>query len=179
MVQHLGAYQRDHPPPLATEARAEHTFRLGEPSAEPDTRSVTVAGRIDRLEPDPDGQGVKVVDYKTGVHLPTKAQAAANPQLGLYQLMVASGGVQSLGLEPPEVTGAELVCLAADGAKAKQFDQPSPDAWDSPDWVMELLERCHAHATSTKQLAISNDNCHHCPVTGCCPAQPAGEQVVA
>ncbi|MHA3705208.1 RecB family exonuclease [Jatrophihabitans sp. YIM 134969] len=51
------------------------------------TDVLAVSGRLDRLD-DRDGHLV-VVDYKTGRHVPTEADAAASPALALYALGTA------------------------------------------------------------------------------------------
>lgn len=51
------------------------------------TDALVVSGRLDRLD-DRDGALV-VVDYKTGRHVPTEADASASPALALYALATA------------------------------------------------------------------------------------------
>jgi len=87
---------------LASEAGVDVTVTAAGP--------VRLRGRVDRLERDADGR-VWIVDFKTGRHAPTRVAAAANPQLGLYQLALLSGGLRSVTGTEPVIGGAELVFL--------------------------------------------------------------------
>jgi RecB family exonuclease len=86
---------------------------------------VAIHGRVDRLERDDQGR-CWIVDFKTGRSAPTKAQAAAHTQLGLYQLALQSSGAP--GLASAEVAGAELIYLrhpaSASSPAPKVFVQP-------------------------------------------------------
>ena len=50
------------------------------------TERLAISGRVDRI--DARGAELAVVDYKTGRHVPTEADAAASPALALYALGV-------------------------------------------------------------------------------------------
>ena len=175
MVRRLGEYQTTHPAPLASEVQIEGSFPLTDAEFGSPPRVVKIRGRIDRLEAGPDGEGVKVVDFKTGQNLPTVKAAKTNVQLGVYQLVVAAGGVPALGQVQP--TGAALVGLGGDGVGASLRQQPALAEEGLAETMAELLERCHTSATSPTLTATVNDTCRHCKVVGCCPVQPAGEQV--
>jgi len=96
---------------VATEHRIE--YAVG------GTPPVRVEGRIDAVERDEAGR-MWVIDYKTGRQVPTQAEAAANVQLGLYQVALGAG---------PDLAGAELVFLGVPAgvgsALPKVLRQPS------------------------------------------------------
>jgi len=177
MVRRLGEYQTTHLPPLATESLAESSFVFegDEPGA--GARVVKIRGRIDRLEPGPDGQGVKVVDFKTGQRFPKAELVKTNVQLGVYQMVVAAGGVPALGKVQP--TGAALVGLGGKKKGASVAEQPALAEEGLAEVMDQLLARCHTSATSATLTATVNDACRYCKVIWCCPAQPNGEQVTA
>ncbi|MCL2481891.1 MAG: ATP-dependent helicase [Propionibacteriaceae bacterium] len=105
---------------------------------------VRVQGRIDTVERD-DASRVWIVDFKTGQQLPTRAQAAANIQLGLYQLAALAGGLVVVDSEHSAVAGAELVYLSKEAGKgsrlpkvlAQESLQQVPHLGDEP--VMPIL----------------------------------------
>ena len=134
-----------------------------------------VRGQIDRLERDGVGRG-HVVDYKTGRSAPGVKDAQESPQLGLYQLAVLSGAVDTAeGTAPFSGTaGATLLPLR----KGPPREQP-PLEVDSAgrSWVHELLEGLVAAIAAEDFPARRNAGCDHCPVRRCCPAQPEGAQV--
>ncbi|WP_279582599.1 RecB family exonuclease [Fodinicola feengrottensis] len=135
--------------------------------------SVSLHGRIDRLERDPAGRLV-VVDLKTGSSAPSKQQAATNPQLGVYQLAIEEGAFPAHGRRPG---GAVLVHL---GTTAKSFVErtqpPLPDTED-PAWARDLLDQVAEGMAGSVFTASVNDYCSICPVRTSCPADPHGGQV--
>ena len=97
---------------------------------------VRIQGRIDRVERDRMGQ-VWIVDMKTGKKAPTAVEAAANVQLGLYQLAVTMNALPGIlpassvvlpasPVIPPQAgspscSGAELVYLRNEDKKGSLF----------------------------------------------------------
>jgi RecB family exonuclease len=135
---------------------------------------VRLSGRIDRLEHGPEGT-FKVVDFKTGSRPLTEQEAAADPQLGVYQIALDSGLVQ--GFEGS--AGAALVYLATGGDKPKIVEQPPLEQSADPTWVAGLLQQCVADTASASFAARPGEQCSHCPVRASCPAQDQGKQVTA
>jgi superfamily I DNA/RNA helicase/RecB family exonuclease len=160
---------------LATEVEFRTELTAGE-------RPVTLTGRIDRVEVASDGR-VHVVDFKTGKSIPTDAELAEHPQLGVYQLAVREGSLADLPVTAdsgPEPGGAELVHLrrpAKDGGPKVQ-QQPALSGPAGTTWVERLLTAAVARMVAEDFPAIPGDACTRCDYVGSCPAQPAGRQVV-
>ena len=72
--------------------------------------TVTLHGRIDWLAQNESGN-VRVADFKTGKAVPSQKQAQSNVQLGIYQLALAQGLIESFG-GPRQPSGAELVYVS-------------------------------------------------------------------
>jgi RecB family exonuclease len=139
-----------------------------------------VKGQIDRLERDEQGRGV-VVDYKTGRSNVPKEELQQHPQLGLYQLAVAEGGVggDTQGEEPLAGPGGAFLLQLRSGTKATPQQQAAlePDE-NGRTWVHELLETLVQQVVDEQFPARRNANCDRCEVRRACPAQPTGAQVV-
>jgi RecB family exonuclease len=135
---------------------------------------VQVHGRLDRVDRAEDGSLV-VVDFKTGTTAPTNAEAAANPQLGVYQWAVEQGA--ALGGEPARAGGGMLVHLGVPGERARTQHQPALRDSDDPSWPRYLVDQVADGATQSVFAAFVNPGCGGCPVRTSCPAQPAGGQV--
>ena len=136
---------------------------------------VRLRGFMDRVELDRDGR-VHVVDLKTGKTAFSKDQVASHAQLGTYQLAVREG---ALGERVPstEPGGAELVLLRLDdGPGPKVQGQGSLES--SPSWVETLLDTAVRRVLGESFPPTPNDFCKRCAFRRCCPAQPAGRQVV-
>uniref|UniRef100_UPI000A7682A2 RecB family exonuclease n=1 Tax=Aldersonia kunmingensis TaxID=408066 RepID=UPI000A7682A2 len=146
------------------------------PARSEDEPAVRIAGRIDRLERDPDGR-VVVVDMKTGKNPITKQAAREHPQLATYQVAVAAG-MSETGEAAPEPGGGRLVYVAKPNAKegATQRLQPPLDAADLDRW-RDTIQGAAAATRGPGYLAVVNDGCRHCPVRTSCPAQDSGRQV--
>ncbi|MDR1394003.1 MAG: PD-(D/E)XK nuclease family protein [Bifidobacteriaceae bacterium] len=155
-------------------------------SAAPDSPAppdlpVRLAGRIDRLEVDQDG-GIAVVDFKTTANPGSPAEAATNPQLGVYQLALQAGLVEGFDAATP--AAAKLVYLDATatawrgGPATVRQDRQPPIATDTP-WMVDLLARCVAGAPGPTFEPVLGDHCQWCQVASSCPAQPSGKQVTA
>ncbi len=173
--------------------------QLGDPGVSGATTGpLIVQGRLDRLEADRD-QRLWVVDFKTGRTAPTKAGAAANIQLGLYQL---AGTLGAFG-PGAVIAGAELVYLRLpDGAGSslpKVFVQESiqttahlsqevalpvadwpvaaavGDQWRYPTWVHHRLAMAGAILGQDSYPGVRGPGCRACAFRhGCGAADPAG-----
>ena len=123
---------------------AEQKFEL-------EVGSLTVAGKIDRIEKD--ANGTWVVDLKTG-RPPTQKDVVDNRQLALYQLALSSQGAQ--------LAGARIVSVGADALKI--LEQPALDKAREFE-LQTLLERAASEIGSdTFQASISD----HCAQDGNC-----------
>lgn len=131
----------------------------------------TVAGRVDRLERDPEGRLV-VVDLKTGSSKVRAEDLPRNGQLGVYQIAVESGGFGA-----GEVSGgAALVQLRAGGRTPEQRQGPLTEDPD-PDWVAESIGQAVQGMSASTFLARGNPGCDRCPTRRSCPLHATGQQV--
>ncbi|MDR1441687.1 MAG: PD-(D/E)XK nuclease family protein [Bifidobacteriaceae bacterium] len=169
MAARLGVYQRAHPGLVANEAEI-----MVAPGPGATALPVRLAGRIDRLEEAGDGK-VRVVDFKTGKTAITAAEAAANPQLGSYQLAI------NAGLVPPHAAASEavLVYLSRGARGPAELRQAALSGSEDPNWMITLLERCAEDAAGPGFEARPGPHCHSCAVKSSCPALPEGRQVIA
>jgi len=159
---------------IGTEVRVDGTITV--PSG-----TARVRGSIDRLERDAEG-AYYVVDLKTGTSQSDEIKQSHRLQIGVYQAVVASGGVEAIG--PASVSGAELVHLRI-GAGIGQanpkvdyqsglVDVPWPDEAEPVDgccnWVEASVDKALRIVTSGEYPAIANSGCGHCPARAGCPA---------
>ncbi len=137
---------------------------------------VLIAGQVDRLERDEDGNAV-VVDLKTGSSKPSAADMARNPQLGVYQLAVLLGAFVELGQAEPG--GAELVQVGKAAGTKGATVQSQPALADDPDphWAHTLVKEVAAAMAGPQFTATVNDRCRLCPAATCCPVDERGGQV--
>jgi len=132
-----------------------------------------LAGRVDRLERDPDGRLV-VVDYKTGKSRVSSGDLPVHPQLGAYQLAVESGAFG----EGERTGGALLVQLANPGKDPEQRQEPLPDAED-PQWIGREVQRVAGLLRGSRFVARVNASCGYCDLQSSCPLFPAGRSVTS
>ncbi len=111
----------------------EAPFSVAVPPETPDGHPAELTGRVDRLERDPDGRLV-VVDLKTGRSKPAEQELARHPQLGAYQLAVASGAFGD-----GEPGGGVLVNLGTNAERARTQEQRPLGADDDPDWARDRV----------------------------------------
>jgi RecB family exonuclease len=137
---------------------------------------LVVRGQVDRLERDADGRLV-VVDLKTGKTKPTKAEAARNPQLGVYQVAVEEGGFDQIAPGVRSSGGAELVQLGGDTQKVGVQAQPPLRQDADPDWARTLLGTVAAGMAAESFQARSGSHCRMCSVRRSCPTTVEGRQV--
>ncbi|GAA4720113.1 ATP-dependent DNA helicase [Pedococcus ginsenosidimutans] len=165
MVRRLGRYFR--------EAEAAGWTRLG---AELDMRVVlgraVLTGQVDRLERTPDGQGLRVVDYKTGSSKPRNDELARHPQLGAYQLGVEHGAFPEHGTT---TAGAALLQVGK-GALVKTTLQTQPPLSEDedPQWAAELVGSTAEGMAASTFHATVGEWCTQCQVRSSCPVQPEG-----
>ena len=148
---------------------------------EVDGHTVVLAGSVDRLERTATGD-LRVVDFKTGRSLPTVADAAASPQLGVYQLAIEQGGFDEHA-PGAHAAGGTLVYLRHDGSPGwpKDFRQPSltekphlsddPEELAHPTWVHHRVARAARVLASGTFNAQPGGHCQWCPVRSSCPAR--------
>ena len=129
----------------------------------------------DRVERDEGGRG-HVVDYKTGRSPLSTRDAQESPQLGLYQLAVLYGAVETAeGIAPLDGTAGAALLGLRDG---KLRQQPPLEVDDEGrTWVHDLLESLVAAIAAEDFPARRNAGCDTCPVRRCCPGRPEGAQV--
>lgn len=173
---------------VGTEVGFDHTFQLP-------CGPVRFKGSIDRLERDQTGRLV-VVDLKAGTSTSPQVARSHLLQVGVYQAVVAAGGVQMLPDRPPvAVGGAELVYLrrgaGRGGADPKVVRQPSladvpwplgedrPLEDGIPDWIHARIEQAARIALSGQLRAVPNPGCPFCPVRTGCPALTPPEDLPA
>jgi len=182
-----------------TTVAVEHPFDV-QVKAGPST--VSLNGRIDRVELDEDGRA-HVVDFKTGKSKPSEPDIAEYPQLGVYQLAVAAGALAGLATGPTGPTaptglaaeptgvagtvadrpgGAELVHLRLDRAgvpdvQAQAGLAPVAEGGDQT-WVDQLLATVAERVLAEEFGPRPGDHCGPCEFRRACPAQPEGKQVV-
>ncbi|MCI1748483.1 MAG: ATP-dependent helicase [Acidipropionibacterium sp.] len=172
---------------VGTEVAFDHTFHL--PSG-----PVRFRGSIDRLERDETGRLV-VVDLKAGTSSSAQAARSHLLQVGVYQAVVAAGGVAMVpDPAPVAVGGAELVYLrrgaGRGGADPKIVRQPSladvpwpegeerPADGRTPDWIHARIDEAAAIAASGQLRAVPNPGCPFCPVRIGCPALVPPDDVI-
>jgi superfamily I DNA/RNA helicase/RecB family exonuclease len=138
--------------------------------------NVVIAGQVDRLERDADGNAI-VVDLKTGSSKPTPDELQRNPQLGVYQLAVLLGAFVELGASEPG--GAELVQVgrAAGTKRAVVQSQRALAADPDPGWAQALVKEVAAAMAGPQFTATVNDRCRRCPAASSCPVDERGNQV--
>ncbi|MGN0102097.1 MAG: PD-(D/E)XK nuclease family protein [Dietzia sp.] len=137
---------------------------------------VRVRGRIDRLEATAAGQVVPV-DVKTSSVAASKADAAVNPQLALYQLAVARGAVAAA--DDREPGGGLLLYLAGREGRMPTERVQDPLGPDSADALVDRVQAAGRATVGPVYTARVGRWCEHCRVRSSCPAQPEGKQVIA
>ncbi|MGH3354287.1 MAG: PD-(D/E)XK nuclease family protein, partial [Nocardioidaceae bacterium] len=141
---------------------------------------VRIRGAMDRVEVDADG-AVVVVDLKTGKSAITGAQVTRHAQLGVYQLAVANGAVDSLTSAPARPAGAELVYLRREAGRSAP-DQPKvlrqarwePGTEDDPSTPEEQVTDAVRAIREERFHASPNAFCSSCEFRTLCPAQADG-----
>ncbi|MDO4792003.1 MAG: PD-(D/E)XK nuclease family protein [Buchananella hordeovulneris] len=177
MVELLAQYNES----VTCDVMVEHTLRV-----EQDTR--VISGRIDRIElaeAAPEGQMVRIVDFKTGgldkdhCVLDQKgrrqsAHLAGHPQLGIYQYLLDTGEMQAEG-----VAGALAGRLVNVRNKCKTgaTKQEQGQLGAETAWVEALLDQAEQLQRGKSFVALTGDHCRSCPVQTSCPAQRKGKRI--
>ncbi|HZU57221.1 MAG TPA: ATP-dependent DNA helicase [Actinocrinis sp.] len=164
---------------------------------------VRLRGAIDRIETDAENR-VYLVDFKTSVNPKTRAEAAKDPQLGVYQLVVEAG---AFALTPrsdePESQQAESADADADAdasagsetvtvAQAElvyprdRSDAPGPtvlvqagrSAQADPEWAARLVAEVAQRVLDERFHAYGDTSaCSICRLKKACPKQPQGREL--
>jgi RecB family exonuclease len=138
-----------------------------------------LSGRLDRVERDGDGR-VVVVDFKTSRNAPPETSLGTNPQLGLYQLAVESGGLDDVCGAGARSGGAELVQLRLDVAGSPKVQVQPPQAPDDEGYKPVEIQLASAAQVmrSERFVAQANDHCRMCDFASLCPARRRSGTVV-
>ena len=143
--------------------KTEHGFDI-------DVGDLRLVGAIDRVDRAADGDGIRIVDYKTGRREPSTADLPDDLQLAVYHL-AATRDPELAALGPPRQL--HLLYLRTMSA----YEQPVPAG--------------HAEATEARILAVAADirserfepsvdaSCRTCPFHRLCPLQREGREVAA
>ncbi len=149
----------------------EVPFSVEVPPETPDGHPAALTGRVDRLERDADGRLV-VVDLKTGRSKPAEQELARHPQLGAYQLAVASGAFGD-----GEPGGGVLVNLGTNAERARTQEQRALGADDDPDWARDRVRAAATGMGGAVFRALPGSACRICATRSSCPAVDTGRQV--
>ncbi|PVG83139.1 ATP-dependent helicase [Nocardioides gansuensis] len=168
-------FLKQHRDPAArTIVATEHSFEVL--ATLPDGEQVRLRGFADRVELDAERR-VVVVDLKTGKYMPTQAELAVHPQLGLYQLAVERGAVDGLlpdGTPGAVSGGAELWQLRTSTSDAPKVQTQRPQEPDEEGWLpVERQIALAAHAIRAEEFPArpSDKVCRVCSFQAMCPAR--------
>ena len=164
---------------------SEHQFVIDVPVGE---QGVRLRGSFDRVEVDSDG-AVHIVDLKTQKSPESIDALAEHPQLGVYQLAVRDGALDSLpdevrdraSLTPvgetPTVAGAELVLLRLGKGDSPQV-QSQEAIGEGVTWVDLALADADGSVRREAFPARRGDACRICDMKAVCPAYAEGSEVL-
>jgi RecB family exonuclease len=136
---------------------------------------IRLSGRIDRLERDDDDQLV-VVDFKTSSTARTVKDVETDLQLATYRRLVAEAHDTSASEVSAELVQLRLPQGKHSSSPKVQEHKPSKEADDALDSALELAV---TSVTTGSFPAIPGKACNYCQFTLACPAQPAGQEVIA
>ena len=105
---------------------------------------VRLRGAIDRIETDAENR-VYLVDFKTSVNPKTRAEAAKDPQLGVYQLVVEAGAFAAT----PRSDEAEPADTAHDDAASDEPATSETENTEAENTETETSETEHAEPPAT------------------------------
>ncbi len=166
MLEKLAAWlvQRDGSTWVANEIMFEHAVGAAK-----------VRGAADRIERTEDGDFV-VIDLKTGGTKPAAKDIDANPQLGIYQFAIESGGLCDVTGDAPRSAGAMLV-YPRPNKSASVLTQQALDAAPDPGWVRDLIDTSAAGMGGASFVARIDAGCRTCSAKRCCPLFDEGSEV--
>jgi superfamily I DNA/RNA helicase/RecB family exonuclease len=149
----------------------EQSFELQVPTeVRGQRRNVTLRGTIDRLEQNESGSWF-VVDLKTGATHVTKAEGEKHPQMAIYQLAAARGGLDAISASD----GALLVFLGKPNAKSvSTVAQPAERIVDL---ALEYVDLAAAVMTSSEFESIDNGTRRRSQLPDIDPLLPQGQPV--
>ncbi|MDC4233794.1 PD-(D/E)XK nuclease family protein [Actinomyces sp. B33] len=131
-----------------------------------DIDSVTVSGRIDRIEHVDDG--VRVTDLKTGSSTVSAKAAQDHAQLALYQVALRELGHRVVGGR-----------LAYFGKEKKELrDQAALDDEALAGWRAAIADIGRIARGPAFTAVESNDACKNCPFDAVCPAKDRGRRTI-
>jgi superfamily I DNA/RNA helicase/RecB family exonuclease len=126
-------------------------------------------GYIDRVERQ--GDGLRIVDYKTSSQAMTKAAAAESLQLGFYLLAAADDPALSAVGTP--VAAEAWYPYASRKQKSVSVRPFEPSNLGG---VADQLTRAAEGIRAERWLPVPSAACERCPVRTVCPAQPEGRE---
>ncbi|PRZ38553.1 superfamily I DNA/RNA helicase [Antricoccus suffuscus] len=135
-----------------------------------------VRGAADRIERTEDGDYV-VIDLKTGTTKPTAKEIDANPQLGIYQFAIESGGLAEVTGDAPRSAGAMLVFPRPKKTGVAELKQKPLDSAADPGWVRDLIDTSAAGMGGASFVARIDATCRTCSAKRCCPLFDEGSEV--
>jgi RecB family exonuclease len=173
-------------------ARPERTFVASELSfdvtVDVGELGVRLRGSFDRVEVDSDG-AVRIADLKTTKSKLPSHDLPEHPQMGVYQVAVREGaldtvadearvevGLPAAGVAPP-VGGAELVLLRLGRGDAPDVQAQVPIG-EGVTWVDVALTGVDAAVRSETFPARPGDSCRFCSFRRACPASDEGREVL-
>jgi RecB family exonuclease len=170
--------------PGRTFVASEHSFEVAVPVGE---QGIALRGSFDRVEVDADG-AVHIADLKTSKSKVRGDDLPTHPQLGVYQVAVREGALESLpepvrervGLEagaPPTVAGAELVMLRLGRGDAPEI-QAQGSIGEGVTWVDDALAVADEHVRTETFPARPGESCRFCSFRRACPASDEGREVL-
>jgi DNA helicase-2/ATP-dependent DNA helicase PcrA len=127
----------------------------------------TVRGRIDRIDRDPSGTGIAVVDYKTSTRAISDAEAVDDLQLAVYHL-AASRDAELAATGPP--VRLELLYLRSGKHREQEITAGHEERTEA---------RIGAAADAILSEAIDPNpaaECRYCDYHRLCPLQKAGRE---
>ena len=132
-----------------------------------------VRGRIDRI--DRVGDGIALLDYKTGRSPATEEQAASSLQLAIYYI-AALRDPELAALGPPVEMQLVYPARARQGRFTRVSQRPGPDQAERVEQhLLALLDGAAAEAFDPNPHA----DCRFCQFKPICPMWPQGEDFLA